>query len=208
MTEAVFTAVPTSTSNTLGGNVARASRSLLTIRLDLGGKFLSVQCKVSPVLKLKRGGARRDNLLTHAMARRVISTAARRGRAFQSHVRLCVNSSGGRWLVRAAPLLPRSRLELGPPSKMAAYFCSLRSPAVVHIRDAMAIDPSNDYFVILKRQLRGGITLWSYEINRRSKPLGVKIQEGEFSTPQAAKQAGDAALRELLRELTQGNGEN
>jgi hypothetical protein len=43
------------------------------------------------------------------------------------------------------------------------------------------------------------------EINRRSKPLGVKIQEGEFSTPQAAKQAGEAALRELLRELT---GEN
>ena len=66
----------------------------------------------------------------------------------------------------------------------------------------MAIDPSNDYFVILKRQLRGGITLWSYEISRRSKPLGVKIQEGEFSTPQAAKQAGEAALRELLRELT------
>jgi hypothetical protein len=71
----------------------------------------------------------------------------------------------------------------------------------------MAIDPSNDYFVILKRQLRGGITLWSYEINRRSKPLGVKIQEGEFSTPQAAKLAGEAALRELLRELIQGNGE-
>jgi len=71
----------------------------------------------------------------------------------------------------------------------------------------MAIDPSNDYFVILKRQLRGGVTFWSYEINRRSKPLGVKIQEGDFSTPQAAKQAGETALRELLRELTQGNGE-
>lgn len=71
----------------------------------------------------------------------------------------------------------------------------------------MAIDPSNDYFVILKRRLRGGITLWSYELSRRSKPLGVRIQEGEFSKPQAAKLAGEAALRELLRELTQGNGE-
>jgi hypothetical protein len=58
----------------------------------------------------------------------------------------------------------------------------------------MVIDPLNDYFVILKRQLRGGVTLWSHEINRRSKPLGVKIQEGDFSTPQAAKQAGDTAL--------------
>jgi hypothetical protein len=55
----------------------------------------------------------------------------------------------------------------------------------------MAIDPSNDYFVILKRELRGGVTLWSYEISRRSRPLGVKINEGEFSTPQAAKLAGD-----------------
>jgi hypothetical protein len=71
----------------------------------------------------------------------------------------------------------------------------------------MVIDPLNDYFVILKRQLRGGVTLWSYEINRRSKPLGVRIQEGDFSTPQAAKQAGDTALRELLRELIQGDGE-
>jgi hypothetical protein len=42
----------------------------------------------------------------------------------------------------------------------------------------MAIDPSTDYFVILKRQLRGKITLWSYEISRRSKPLGVRLQEG------------------------------
>jgi hypothetical protein len=72
----------------------------------------------------------------------------------------------------------------------------------------MAIDPSNDYFVILKRQTRGGVTLWSYEISRRSRPLGVKIQEAEFSTPQAAKLAGDEALRELLRELAQGNGDD
>ena len=71
----------------------------------------------------------------------------------------------------------------------------------------MAIDPSNDYFVVLKRQLRGGTTLWSYEISRRSKPLGVKLQGGDFSTPQAAKLAGEEALRELLRELAQGNGE-
>jgi hypothetical protein len=69
------------------------------------------------------------------------------------------------------------------------------------------IELANDYFVILKRQLRGGITLWSYEISRRSKPLGVKIIAGEFSTPQAAKLAGEEALRELLRELTQGNCE-
>ena len=72
----------------------------------------------------------------------------------------------------------------------------------------MAIDPSNDYFVILKRELRGGVTLWSCEISRRSRPLGVKIKEGEFSTPQAAKLAGEEALRELLRELAQGDGDD
>jgi hypothetical protein len=54
--------------------------------------------------------------------------------------------------------------------------------------------PRNDYFVIIKRQGRGPRMLWAYEINRRSKPLGVKIQEGEFSTPQAATQAGEAAV--------------
>jgi hypothetical protein len=62
---------------------------------------------------------------------------------------------------------------------------------------------ANDYFVLIKRRGK----LWAYEISRRSKPLGVKIQEGDFSTPQAAKLAGEEALRELLRELSQGNGE-
>jgi hypothetical protein len=71
----------------------------------------------------------------------------------------------------------------------------------------MAIEQSNDYFVIVKRRLRGWKTLWSYSIGRRSKPLGVKIEEGQFSTPQRAKLAGEAALRELLRELARGNGE-
>jgi hypothetical protein len=33
------------------------------------------------------------------------------------------------------------------------------------------------------------------------------LQGGDFSTPQAAKLAGDEALRELLRELSQSNGE-
>jgi hypothetical protein len=78
----------------------------------------------------------------------------------------------------------------------------------VHIRGRWAIDPSNDYFVILKRELRGGVTLWSYEISRRSRPLGVKIKGGEFSTSQAAKLAGEEALREFLRELAQGNGDD
>jgi len=71
----------------------------------------------------------------------------------------------------------------------------------------MAIDPSNDYFVILKRELRGGVTLWSCEISRRSRPLGAKIK-GEFSTPQVAKLAGEEALRQLLRELAQGDGDD
>jgi hypothetical protein len=69
-------------------------------------------------------------------------------------------------------------------------------------------DPSNDYYVVIKRHGGHGKTLWAYEIKRRSNPLGVKLEEGKFSTPQAAKQAGEATLRDLLNELPEQSGED
>jgi hypothetical protein len=61
------------------------------------------------------------------------------------------------------------------------------------------IRTSNDYFVILKRQLRGGIrdqpqieTAWCQD------------SRGRVLHATSGETAGEAALRELLRELTRG----
>jgi len=37
-----------------------------------------------------------------------------------------------------------------------------------------------------------------WEIQRRSKPLGIKYNGGNFATPQDAKLAGERALTEFL----------
>jgi hypothetical protein len=61
---------------------------------------------------------------------------------------------------------------------------------------------SNDYFVIAK--LCGcPKTLWTWEIKRRSKPLGVKYCGDEFKEAQSAKLAGENALKEFLNGLCQ-----
>jgi hypothetical protein len=57
----------------------------------------------------------------------------------------------------------------------------------------------NDYFVIIKRcGHRSRRTHWTWEIQRRSKPLGIKYNGGDFATPQDAKLAGERALIEFL----------
>ena len=59
-----------------------------------------------------------------------------------------------------------------------------------------------DYFAITK--LCGHPrTRWTWEIGRRSKPLGVKYEGDYFATPQDAKLAGERALKELLIGLRQ-----
>jgi hypothetical protein len=61
--------------------------------------------------------------------------------------------------------------------------------------------PFGKLFVAVKRRsrLRG----WSWEIWRRSKPLGVRLHGDGFKTEFAAKLAGEKALRELLDGLAQ-----
>ena len=44
-------------------------------------------------------------------------------------------------------------------------------------------------------------THWTWEIHRRSKPLGVKFDGDEYATAQDAKLAGETALKDLLRNL-------
>ena len=58
----------------------------------------------------------------------------------------------------------------------------------------------NDYFVITSR--RGEHPdLWSWEILRKSKPLGIKMTGDEFHSEMAAKIAGKQALQDFLSDL-------
>ena len=60
---------------------------------------------------------------------------------------------------------------------------------------------SDDYFVVTKRRRR--LREWSWEIQRRSKPLGIRLNGDGFKSEFAAKLGGEKALRELLNGLAQ-----
>ena len=63
---------------------------------------------------------------------------------------------------------------------------------------------ANDYFVIVKivgprtRPIR-----WTWEIRRRSKPLGRRYTGSEYTTARDARTAGEKALEEMLQSLIQ-----
>jgi hypothetical protein len=69
-------------------------------------------------------------------------------------------------------------------------------------RTKRVAEPLNDYFVITKlvgprtRPIR-----WTWEIQRRSKPLGIKSHGDEYATAQDAKLAGETALKVFLHNL-------
>jgi len=60
---------------------------------------------------------------------------------------------------------------------------------------------SDDYFVVTKRRGRSEERVW--EIQRRSTPIGVRLNGEGFKSEIAAKLAGEKALRELLDGLAQ-----
>jgi hypothetical protein len=62
---------------------------------------------------------------------------------------------------------------------------------------------SNDYIVITRRDPR--LPKWSWEIVRRSTPLGVKLTGHDFKSAMAARQAGESALRDLLPRIARGD---
>jgi hypothetical protein len=66
---------------------------------------------------------------------------------------------------------------------------------------SVPISFSDDYFVVTKRGGRAGA--WAWEIQRRSKPIGVRLNGDGFESEFAAKLAGEEALRELLHGLGQ-----
>jgi len=68
--------------------------------------------------------------------------------------------------------------------------------------DAMTpdvVDPSGDYMVVVRRTPEPW--QWTYEIHRRSKPLGISVYHHGFPSESAAKLAGERLLRRLLDDL-------
>jgi hypothetical protein len=65
----------------------------------------------------------------------------------------------------------------------------------------MALDPINDYYVITSRRGQHP-DRWSWEILRKSKPLGIKMTGDGFQSDAAAKFAGKQALADFLSDLS------
>ena len=65
----------------------------------------------------------------------------------------------------------------------------------------MATDP-NDYYVVTSRRGQQP-ERWSWEIRRKSQPLGIKMTADGFQSDSAAQFAGKKALADFLSDLAQ-----
>ena len=65
---------------------------------------------------------------------------------------------------------------------------------------AMATHPINDYYVVTARR-EGRPDRWSWEIRRKSKPLGIKMIGDGYQSDTAARFAGKQALADFLSDL-------
>jgi hypothetical protein len=66
----------------------------------------------------------------------------------------------------------------------------------------MATHPVNDYYVVTSR-CGEYPDRWSWEIRRKSTPLGIKMTEDGYQSDTAAQSAGKRALAEFLLDLAQ-----
>jgi hypothetical protein len=64
----------------------------------------------------------------------------------------------------------------------------------------MATHPINDYYVTTSRSGEHP-NRWSWEIHRKSKPLGIKITGDGYQSDSAARFAGKQALADFLFDL-------
>jgi hypothetical protein len=66
----------------------------------------------------------------------------------------------------------------------------------------------SEYFVSISSA--GKLPEWRWEIKRRPKPLGIELYANGFKSENAAKLAGEKALKELLdgiaQEQSKGSG--
>jgi hypothetical protein len=58
---------------------------------------------------------------------------------------------------------------------------------------------TDDYYVVVANG--GGAAGWRWEIQRRSRPLGVRLYGTGFVSQAGARLAGDIALKALLVEM-------
>jgi Protein of unknown function (DUF3622) len=65
----------------------------------------------------------------------------------------------------------------------------------------MTRDPINDYYVITSRRGQHP-DRWSWEIRRKSAPLGTKMTGDGFQSETAAQFAGKRALADFLLDLS------
>jgi hypothetical protein len=78
--------------------------------------------------------------------------------------------------------------------------CNNETSADCPVKAAAAMS-NNDYYVVTSK--RGEHPdRWSWEIRRRSKPLGVKLMTHGFQSDSAAQVAGKRALDEFLSALS------
>ena len=61
----------------------------------------------------------------------------------------------------------------------------------------------NDYYVVTSRRGEHTEIRWSWEIRRKSKPLGIKMTGDGFQSETAAQFAGKSALADFLSDLAQ-----
>lgn len=66
---------------------------------------------------------------------------------------------------------------------------------------AMADHPINDYYIVTSRRGQNP-DRWSWEIRRKSKPLGIKMTGDGFQSDTAAQFSGKQALAEFLADLS------
>jgi hypothetical protein len=92
-----------------------------------------------------------------------------------------------------------------PPASVCSKFPifsqgPLPDSRALHFHPPM-IDRRHDYYVFTSR--RGDYPeRWSWEIRRKSKPLGVKLTADGFQSDVAAQFAGKRALEDFLCELS------
>jgi hypothetical protein len=65
----------------------------------------------------------------------------------------------------------------------------------------MAPDPISDYYIVTSRTDERP-ERWSWEIRRKSRPLGIKMAGDGYQSDAAAQFAGKQALAEFLVDLS------
>jgi hypothetical protein len=76
----------------------------------------------------------------------------------------------------------------------------------MHRAEPRAEKLDDDYFVIIKRfrpYRTSNHAGWTWEVRRRSMPMGVKYRGVQYASPDDARLAGETALKDFLSNSSQ-----